>query len=91
MLLTIKERVLQWPGKHAHGAPETKPFEPTDQPWRRKARAQPGGRGGLPLQSTCTALDAHKQFGETSCRQWTANQWIDVDQPLRRSGVFTSS
>lgn len=34
-----QETGLQWPSTRAQGESETKPFEPTDQPWRRKARA----------------------------------------------------
>jgi hypothetical protein len=77
--------VFEWLSELARGESETKLLEPTDQPWRGKARAIEG----LPLPSSITAVYADKQGFETSCRHWAANQW--GDRPIRRSSVFTPS
>ena len=46
-------QVVEWPSDGtAHGGSETKPLKPTDQPWRKKARAT----SGLPVQSIFTEL-----------------------------------
>jgi hypothetical protein len=76
----------------AHGGSETKPFKPTDQPWRRKARAT----SGLPLQSTSTELSTlmsnflkqvvvseHPISGEIGqCIEAVSSLRADLDDPV---------